>query len=214
MPGVTRGAGFTYVSVSKGKLVVKQPDGTKAYYDSWSNANLVGIKKVHDEKYDRDKWCLLLRELNGDSVIFQFTDSTWFAMGFFERILNCRLDLPIEIGVMGPKEDRSKAPDDESRSKTSFCYIRQDGETVKKDDSFPRPTKVMVNKKKMDDYTEVEARIEQIVAYLYEKGVKDTTVETDRQPQQHHGNDEPAATQKQSVPHNDDYPIPDEEPPF
>lgn len=212
MPGQVRGAGITYVTVSKGKLVVRQPDGTKAYYDSWSEANLVGMKRIHDEKYDRDKWCLTLKELNGDTVILQFTDETWYSVGFFARILNCRLDLPMEIGVLGPKEDAGKLPDDESRSKTSFCYIRQEGTAVKKDDAFPKATKITLNRKQVDDYTLVTKRVDEIFEILKSKGVRDTSGDH-KLPQRHYENDK-TPTQVQSPPPSDDYPIPDDEPAF
>lgn len=154
MAGITGGTS-TYLSVSKGFLVNKKKGIQFRGYVGY----LAGLEKYEDEYNGKPmmKWKLRMKDDKSDEVVtIQFLDESWFSWGFFARIGKVDLKKPFHLGLSGSEENE----------KVTFCWMKQNGETVKKDESFPKPKKVKIGNQEVPDWTEVHKAIEGITAKL------------------------------------------------
>ena len=137
----------TWLNISKGFLENKKKNIHSHGYEGL----LIGIERKLDtfEEKEISKIVLTMADTDpsakGQKVKIQFTEDAWFANGFFGRIRAVDIAKPFTVGVS--QSDKNE--------KVSFCWIKQSGSTIKRDDKYPQPEKVTVGKQDIMDWTGV-----------------------------------------------------------
>jgi len=143
MGEIKRGEGVTYYNVSCGKLRKntgqKSEDGRTIYEEcDGYEGKLISIEKYTSEFEGKQQNKIRLKMMDVDTgkiADISFTNNTFFAIGFFSRIINVDLDKPFTFGVCKS----------EFNDKISHCYIYQDGVKIEKDEKFPQPEKIEID---------------------------------------------------------------------
>lgn len=121
--GINNATNITYLSPGYGRLVNK-----KAKINAMSvSGKMESIKIVEDEfegrKYDK----IVVNMVDGEEKFaITFRLESWFAVGFFQRIAQVKSGDTLEIGASAGKEG----------SKITFCWIKANGNVIKKDQSL------------------------------------------------------------------------------
>ena len=101
-----------------------------------------------------------MKDTKSDEIaIVQFTKKAGFALGFFSRIEKADLTKPLTIGVL---------PSDQNE-KMSFCYLKQNNETIKSDKDFPKYTTMKISGEDVQDWAAPFARFDAIIKSINEK---------------------------------------------
>ena len=163
MGGYTRSA-TVFLFVSKGKFVNKQKEISLDGYEGFLIKLTRSTADYQGTAYE--EYRLHVRDSAPDSreeATICFRLESWFSASFFSRLPNVDLSKPVLVGVYNDKEVNEKI---------SFCYMRQGGQKIERDKSFPMPNKVIVNKKTVYDYTDVEAVYDAQAVRINEAGAK------------------------------------------
>lgn len=123
-----------FLNVTKGKFINKAANMEGVTFDG----KLVAIERKEDEYEGKKVWkgVIVMRdEADGKDYAISFLESGYFSLGFFSRISSVDVDRAFTLGVT--QSDKNE--------KISFCYIKQDGQLIKKDENFPKPSKVEVS---------------------------------------------------------------------
>lgn len=154
--GAITGSNYLYLNVSCGKLVNKKKEVSIFAYEGI----LMGIEQTMDEFEGKQisKIKLKMQDNKSDEVaLISFSEESWYSQGFFARISKADLSKPLTLGV-----SRSDV-----NEKVSFCWIKQNGETIKVEKgSFATPTKTSRGK---DSYDAMLAAIEPVMEDLKKK---------------------------------------------
>lgn len=157
--GTVKREELLYLNVSKGKLVNKQKNIEANAYEG----TLVGIRE-REGKFEEQKTLkieLKMKDTQSDEhAIIQFTKEAFYSLGFFARIRKIDISKPFTVGVL-PSE---------MNEKMSFCYLKQPPvQKIESDKSFPKPKKVMLNKKEVLDWSACFDEMDSIMKFLNEK---------------------------------------------
>lgn len=157
--GIVNRKDFLYLSVSCGKLKNKKKGIETGGYEGF----IQNIAEKDDEYEGKPvvKIEVKMKDNNSDQfAIIQFTQESWFTLGFFARIKKIDVTKPFTIGVM--PSDRNE--------KMSFCYLKQEGITkVEADKEFPKPTAVKVSNKDVMDWTKPIEAMKKIISEINAK---------------------------------------------
>jgi hypothetical protein len=161
------GSNALYLTVSCGFLQNKKKEIKTRGYEGV----FMSIKKEEDEfegkKIDRIK--LVMRDdTTGEDAIIQFTADSWYSVGFFSRIDKIDLSKPFTLGV-GSSEQNEKI---------SFCWMKQGGQKIEKDATFPTPQKVKVGKNEVVNWEPVNEAVDKIIEKISHKPVEFEKPET------------------------------------
>lgn len=151
MGGISGGT-TTYLSVSKGFLVNKKKDLQFRGYVGY----LMGLEKYEDEYNGKPlmKWKLRMKDdASDEQVVVQFLDESWFAWTFFARLGKIDMTKPIQLGLSNSDENE----------KVTFCWVKQSGQVVKKDEAFPKPVKVKLGNQEVPDWTAVHKAVDELL---------------------------------------------------
>lgn len=154
--GVMKEGNTLFLNVSCGFLVNKKKEISTRGYD---DAFFMSIKKEEDvfEEKPMMKYKLHLKDASSmEEVVISFTAESWFAIGFFQRIEKIDVSKPFTVGV-------SKS---DVNDKISFCWLRQSGQPVKKDETMPMPEKVKVGKIEVNNWEPFNEHAERVIAKL------------------------------------------------
>jgi hypothetical protein len=151
--GTNNGGNILYLTVSKGFLVNKGKNIEAHTYEGV----LESIEKKEDEYQGQpiEKIILKMRDKD-ETAIIQFTAESWFTQSFFARAEKIDLSKPFILGVSTSDQNE----------KMSFAWVKQGGEIVKKDETFPKPNKVKAGKKDVTDWTPVMEKVDEIIAKM------------------------------------------------
>jgi hypothetical protein len=147
--------GKNFFRVANGKFVgnFNGEDKSEVAYTGWLRA----IKRFTDEyKGEEIQKIELALEDDEAQITLQFTLEAWFAVGFFQRIARVDLGEKFTIGVMGSDENE----------KISFCWMKQAGKKIEKDEEFPLPEKTTFKGKPFVDFSNVVGEADKIIAKL------------------------------------------------
>lgn len=151
--GVDQGSDYLFLNVSGGKLVNKKKEIAAYSY----TGILVGIDRAMDNYEGRDipKIKLKVKDHKSDEVAqISFSEESWYSSGFFARITEIDLSKPFSVGASGSEQNE----------KVSFCWLKQNGETIKVEKGvFPTPTK---DRRGKDNYDALVEAIDPIVKDL------------------------------------------------
>lgn len=119
------------------------------------------ITRVEDEYEGRKIGKIQVRVVDADGGVFslKWTEESWFTQGFFARIGNVYLGEPVIIGA--------RASD--TNEKVTFCWMKQYGKVVQKNDDFPKPTKEVKRGKESYNYDDMLEQVDSILNDLKEK---------------------------------------------
>lgn len=126
--GLLQPTDATYLTVSCGKLVNKKKEisvyGVSGhiqeiieYEDTYEGTPLMKIQVKLTDK--------------GETFLIQFTEKSWYAISFFQRLHNLDFSKQTTIGVSAS----------EKNEKMSFCWLKQGSIKIEKDADFPMPEK-------------------------------------------------------------------------
>jgi len=148
--GIMEGGNVLFLNVSCGLLRNKQK-GIETYgYEG----KITGIKRKQDNYEGQDITRIQVKMSDGkETAIITFTEESWYAHGFFSRIHKADLSKPILLGCSNSDQNE----------KLSFCWIKQDGQTIKKDDTFPKPIKREFGNKQITDWAEIVKIIDGLI---------------------------------------------------
>ena len=157
--GIVERKNYLFLHVSCGNLINKK----KAIKASAYEGIFISITEKEDE-YDGKPVTKVEVKMKdpetGEIAIIQFTQESWFTLGFFARIQKIDLAKKFTIGVM-PSEQNEKM---------SFCYLKQEGiAKVEADKNFPKPGKTKVGKKDVMNWAAPLEAMQAIVAEMNAK---------------------------------------------
>jgi len=149
-----------FLNVNKGRLVNKKRGLEFTGYEGFFQ----GIGRTLDTYGGEQKTKIIVQmrdtEPNSNEVaVIWFTEESYFSLGFFGRILNVDIREPFTFGVV--------PSDREGREKMSFCYLKQNGKTVPKQENIPVPQKRQIGKsKQVLDWSECLAFFDEVIIEL------------------------------------------------
>lgn len=153
MPGYKRG-NTLYLNVANGimrhKYKVQVPaekEGdpptektVEEIYNGWIG-KITDIQRVEGKYEDKPIFKYQITMVHeGEVAYVQFTEDTYYCLGFFQRLRNVDFSKTLLIGVLPGKDNK----------KISFCYLKQDDVPIKKEENFPQPEKKVQGKKKIE----------------------------------------------------------------
>lgn len=94
-----------------------------------------------------------------ETAVVSFTTESYYSLGFFQRIRKVDLSKPIMLGISNSDKNE----------KVSFCWIKQSGAVIKKEEDFPMPEKKKEGKKEFTSWANPVPEFEKIVKELQEK---------------------------------------------
>lgn len=142
---------YIWLNVANGFFVNKK-ENIKEF--AWEG-RLLEIKRVQDDYEERPIEKIqvkMIDEATDEIACIKFTDETWYAFGFFTRIMGVDLKRPFTIGIMGSDENE----------KLSFCWMKQGERKILPDKNFPQPKKT----KKGADWSGVTPKVNEVIAHL------------------------------------------------
>lgn len=166
-----RGGG-NFFRVSCGKFVgtIDGEERKEVAYTGY----LRSIKRFTDEYKGEENEKIEVVISDGDENIrFQFTLEAWYAVGFFQRIRNIDLAEKFTLGVM----------ESEQNEKISFCWMKQAGKKIERDEKFPAPEKKTVGKKVYHDWEAVVTAADKEIARIQKAIGQKQTKEEQRKPE-------------------------------
>jgi len=152
--GFNQGSNFLYVSPKGGQLVQHKKGGEIIKLGFSYTGRLKKIREKADEYQGNplNKVELIMSDGKQD-ICLQFVKESWFSWGFFSRAHGIDLNKDLMVGCSSS----------EKNEKITFCWLKQDGSTLPKDDAFPKPDKVMMGKKPMSDWTAPLAKMDEAI---------------------------------------------------
>ena len=155
--GLNSNSDSMFLNVSCGKLINK---GKNIEARSFSG-KILSIKQVDDTYEEKTIHKIKVEISDGDeSAIISFTENSWYAKGFFQRIHKADLTKELVLGVSGSDKNE----------KISFCWMKQGDNVIKKDESFVLPPKVEFNGEKVTDWGGWHERVADILGKLNYNG--------------------------------------------
>lgn len=160
--GLNTGSNVKYwFKVKEGQLVHSNKKKNEFVEGKSYTGKLVGIGKSKSEWEGKVTDKFFVRMQDGDELVnIEWSQDTYFTANFFSMIEQVNLDKPFTFSAYQSKKVESKA---------SFCGLFQDGKSVTRNEQFPKPNKVMVNRKETLDYTPVLDACEPIYLKLEAK---------------------------------------------
>lgn len=155
--GIVRGGNTLYLNVSCGRFVNKKKEISAYAYEG----TIANIRREEDEYEGKpvSKIKLTFHDSTGETAIISFSEESWYAQTFFARIEKADLSKPIVLGCSNSEQNE----------KMSFCWMKQGGQTIKKDEDFPKPAKKKVGRNEVTDWSPVIAEIDRILDGLTKK---------------------------------------------
>jgi len=144
---------MTYLNVSSGRFINKKAGISEYAYEG----KVISIKREMDNYEGKEIPKIVIIMEDEDRVCIKFTEESWYGVGFFSRIEKVDLTQPLMLGISGS----------EKNDRISFCWMKQGGETIKKDEDFPLPKKVEVGRNTIQDWGEYSERVTVILNELY-----------------------------------------------
>lgn len=144
---------FQYLNVTCGFLVNKKQEIKVRGYEG----KLVGIRFEDDDYQGKPvpKVKLVMEDPEEEKkALITFHAEGWYMWTFCQRILSIDLTKPFILGVSGP---------DDPESKMSFCWMKQDGKKIEKDEKFPLPVKEKKGRKEVVNNEAAVAASEKII---------------------------------------------------
>ena len=170
-----------YANVRRGRLSVKR--GDKTYEYPYFQGKLVDVRIVKDSYEDNEYEKVLMTMEDNERIIVAFRLEGWYSQGFFSRFRKINKDHQFTLGVM-PSEQNDKM---------SFCWVKQGGQVIKKDDNFPKPERHEFKGHKVTDWSKFVTAVKEM---LQEENIKvsadDIPPQTDDDWGQFSADDEPA----------------------
>lgn len=157
-----------YLNVSRGKFNYKVGDEKRTAPFYYGKLVDIVINKDKYEEKEFDKVFIKMTD-EGKDVTVTFRLEGWFSQGFFARFHGINVDEPFQIGVMPSKQN----------DKMSFCYVKQFGQTVKKDDNFPRPEKKEFHNTTVTDWSVFSTTVKTMLKEEYKKIMKEDVIRRD-----------------------------------
>jgi hypothetical protein len=154
--GLNSGSNMIYLSVKAGKLV-----NVKLKREGYSYTGMLKHIRVKDDEYQGQALKRVELEMTDkeETVCIQFGKESWFSWGFFARAQKIDLNKPLTVG----------ASQSEQMEKISFCWLKQGNETIKKDETFPKPDAVNFGGKVLKDWIKVDLVVDKIIADINDK---------------------------------------------
>ena len=164
--GVLSTEPLLYLTISKGWLVNKKKKIETRGYEG----TLIGIEEKPDEYEGKPVMKVRLKMKDtktAEIAAIEFTQESWFSLGFFARIEKVDITKPFTLGV-SPSEKNEKM---------SFCWIGQKGlknaktgkETAEGDPNFPKPEEKVIGRTKVQDWSKPLERMLPIIEALQAK---------------------------------------------
>lgn len=133
--GVLEGGNVLFLNVSCGFLVNKKKEISTRGYEGIFKSIAMEDNEYEGKNIPKIKVHMIDAKTHDEAVI-SFTAESWYAIGFFQRIDKIDLTKPFTLGVS--QSDKNE--------KISFCWMKQSGNKIEKDETFPMPEKVNVGK--------------------------------------------------------------------
>jgi hypothetical protein len=153
--GVLEGGNTLFLNVSCGFLVNKKKEISTRGYEGLFKSISRETDEFEGKAIDKIKLHMTDHK-TGDEAVISFTAESWYAIGFFQRIEKIDLSKQFIIGVA--QSDKNE--------KISFCWMKQGGNKIEKNESFPLPEKVMVGKSEVMNWEPVTAMSDYIIGKL------------------------------------------------
>jgi hypothetical protein len=153
--GVVDSANVLYLNISCGFLVNKKKEISARAYEGIFKSIAREVDSYEGKDLSKIKLHMADNKSKEEAVI-SFTAESWYAIGFFQRISNIDLSKPFTIGVS--QSDKNE--------KISFCWMKQSGNKIEKDELFPVPEKVSVGKTVVLNWEPVNEMVDKIMERL------------------------------------------------
>jgi len=153
--GIVDSVNILFLNVSCGFLVNKKKEISARAYEGIFKSISREVDNYEGKELGKIKVHMIDAKTHEEAVI-SFTAESWYAIGFFQRIDKIDLSKPFTIGVS--QSDKNE--------KISFCWMKQGGNKIEKDELFPVPEKVNVGKTVVLNWEPVNEAADKIMERL------------------------------------------------